>query len=79
MLERPKPFTEEEKLLICENYGTKGAEWCAMRLKRRLLSIQMYVARRRKAILDGKSDEIYAKYVEPKKLDHDVKRSWPYE
>ena len=79
MLERPRPFVEEEKLLIYKNYSTKGPEWCAMKLKRKLLAVQMYVARRREAILDGKSDEIYAKYVEPKKPDHDVKRNWPYE
>jgi len=73
------PFSKEEKQFIYDNYSVKGAEWCAIKLKRSLLSIQVYSAKRRMNILDGKSDEIYLRYVAPKKIEHDIRRSWPYE
>ena len=79
MIDKLRPFTEKERVLIYENYGTKGAEWCAIKLKRRLIPVQMYAARQRRAILDGRSDEIYLRYVAPKKPKHNIRRSWPYE
>jgi len=69
-------MTEKEKAFIYEHFSIKGAEWCALKLKKRLVNVQMYAAKRRMLILNGKSDEIYARYVAPKVVSHEYRVSY---